>query len=112
MAVDVSNLVIFVVLFALICCLKIDCSSANRGGGGGGGGGGGTSSKLSFNAGFGDIRLSGTCEGAVEIYGTGRTTGISSFGRLCDRYFGDREARVVCRQLGCNPVGARRTTGR
>ena len=61
-------------------------------------------------AGIGDVQLTGTCEGALEIYANG-TLG-TSFSRVCDRSFGNVEAEVVCRQLGCNPAGASRTTGR
>ncbi len=30
------------------------------------------------------------------------------FARACDRNAGDAEAQVICRQIGCNPVGAKR----
>lgn len=62
-------------------------------------------------AGIGDVRLSGSCRGEVQIYVTGLVTG-TTFHSICDRNFGDEEAQVACRQVGCNPVGAVRGTGR
>ena len=44
----------------------------------------------------------------MVIYANGTITG-PAFHNICDREFGDEEAAVVCRQMGCNPVGARRT---
>lgn len=61
-----------------------------------------------MHAGIGDVRLQARpCEGNFEIYGSRQT-----YNDLCDRNFGVEEAQVVCRQLGCNPVGARKTTAK
>ena len=54
----------------------------------------------------GDVRLSEGCEGSLEIYHRSR------FVDVCDESFGVNEVEVLCRQLGCNPMGARRTTAR
>lgn len=43
-----------------------------------------------------EIRLSGGCSGVLEVL----TTNFG-FGTATDRNFGDNEAMVVCRQLGC-----------
>ena len=44
------------------------------------------------------------CQGRLEIL----LETADSFGQACDLDAGQNEAEVVCRQLGCNPVGARR----
>ena len=62
---------------------------------------------MSSNPDIGDVQLSGNCAGAVEIYANGSTDG-PGFRKICDGNFGDEEAQVVCRQAGCNPVGARK----
>ena len=64
-----------------------------------------------FFADIGDIRLGGSCRGDLEVYRNGLLYGLR-FYDVCDSNFGDEEAAVVCRQLGCNPVGARRRDGR
>jgi hypothetical protein len=33
-----------------------------------------------------------------------------AFGQACDRDYGDNEAMVVCRELGCTSVGALRVS--
>ena len=67
---------------------------------------------LNFIAGRqGDILLTGNCEGGLEIYTTAPNTG-EGFHKICDANFGDEEAKVVCRQAGCNTARARRISGR
>ena len=44
------------------------------------------------------------CQGRLEIM----LPTSDSFGQACDLDAGATEVQVVCRQLGCNPVGARR----
>ena len=44
------------------------------------------------------------CEGILEI----RPDASSVFGAACDINGGTPEARVACRMLGCDPVGAQR----
>ena len=45
------------------------------------------------------------CE--LQVYSNDIVFGMR-FYDVCDMNFGDEEAAVVCRQLGCNPVGAER----
>ena len=54
-----------------------------------------------------DVRLVdgiGRCQGRVEH----RPSATDTFGQSCDLDAGDREAQVICRELGCDPNGARR----
>ena len=54
-----------------------------------------------------DVRLVdgiGRCQGRVEH----RPSAADTFGQSCDLDTGDREAEVICRELGCDPNGARR----
>lgn len=37
-----------------------------------------------------------------------RPTSAERFGLACDLDVGNNEAQVICRELGCNPVGATR----
>ena len=56
---------------------------------------------------FLDLRLvdgSSRCHGRVEF----RPSSSASFGQACDLDAGNSEAQVICRELGCNPTGARR----
>ena len=46
------------------------------------------------------------CKGLL-IY---RPTTTERFGVACDLDVGNNEAQVICRELGCNPVGATRAT--
>jgi hypothetical protein len=48
------------------------------------------------------------CQGRLEIM----LPTSDSFGQACDLDAGASEVEVVCRQLGCNPVGARRADPR
>ena len=48
------------------------------------------------------------CQGRLEIM----LPTSDSFGQACDLDAGASEVQVVCRQLGCNPVGARRVDPR
>ena len=45
-----------------------------------------------------------SCQGRLEIM----LQTSNSFGQACDLNAGTSEVQVVCRELGCNPVGARR----
>ena len=54
------------------------------------------------------IRLAGglnSCQGLLEV---NRNEGLGYF-RACNRIIGSNEARVICRELGCDPEGARRS---
>ena len=54
-----------------------------------------------------DLRLVGgssRCHGRVEF----RPTSFDVFGQACDLNAGNNQAEVICRELGCNPTGARR----
>ena len=54
-----------------------------------------------------DLRLvdgSSRCHGRVEF----RPTSFDAFGQVCDLNAGNSQAQVICRELGCNPTGARR----
>lgn len=54
-----------------------------------------------------DLRLvdgSSRCHGRVEY----RPTSFDAFGQVCDLNAGNSQAQVICRELGCNPTGARR----
>ena len=54
-----------------------------------------------------DVRLVdgiGRCQGRVEH----RPSATDTFGQSCDLDAGDREAQVICRELGCDSNGARR----
>lgn len=56
---------------------------------------------------FLDLRLvdgSSRCHGRVEF----RPSSSATFGQACDLDAGNSEAQVICRELGCNPTGARR----
>jgi hypothetical protein len=55
---------------------------------------------------FSEARLVGgnSCRGRLEI----RPDTTSPFGQACDLNNGDNEAMVVCRMLGCDPIGAER----
>ena len=48
------------------------------------------------------------CQGRLEIM----LPTSDSFGQACDLDAGATEVQVVCRQLGCDPVGARRVDPR
>ena len=55
-----------------------------------------------------NIRLQGglnsTCQGRLEVFVSQR----GFWNTACDETFGDEEAQVVCRQLGCQAEGAMR----
>ena len=46
----------------------------------------------------------GSCQGRVEH----RPTASDVFAQSCDFDAGDEEAQVICREIGCDPNGARR----
>ena len=46
----------------------------------------------------------GRCQGRVEH----RPTASVVFAQSCDFDAGDKEAQVICREVGCDPNGARR----
>lgn len=46
----------------------------------------------------------GRCQGRVEH----RTSVSNQFAQACDLNAGDSEAQVICRELSCDPNGARR----
>ena len=48
------------------------------------------------------------CQGRLEIM----LPTSDSFGQACDLDAGASEVQAVCRQLGCDPVGARRVDPR
>ena len=48
------------------------------------------------------------CQGRLEVM----QPKSDSFGQACDLDAGASEVQVVCRQLGCDPVGARRADPR
>ena len=55
-----------------------------------------------------DVRLvdgSNRCQGRLEILSMNSQDG---YGQACSLDFSTGTAQVVCRQLGCNPDGARR----
>ena len=55
-----------------------------------------------------DIRLvdgGSRCQGRLELPVSSQP---DLYGQACDLNAGGSEAQVVCRQLGCNPNGARR----
>ena len=51
----------------------------------------------------------GQCFGRLELISTINVQSLGPYGQACRRdAVGDTEAMVICRQLNCNPVGARR----
>lgn len=61
--------------------------------------------------GIGDIRLSSSCSGNLEVYVNSLTYGKQWY-QVCDRGMSDTEARVICRQLGCPTTYATATQAR
>ena len=61
--------------------------------------------------GIGDIRLSSSCSGRLEVYLNSLTHGERWY-QVCDRGMNDTEARVICRQLGCPSTYATTTHAR
>ena len=53
-----------------------------------------------------DLRLVGgnKCQGRLELKPKTSTV----YGQACNLHVGNNEAKVVCRQLGCEPTGALR----
>ncbi len=45
------------------------------------------------------------CEGRVSLFIGSEET---QFAQACDQNAGDAEVQVICRQIGCNPVGAKK----
>ena len=44
------------------------------------------------------------CQGRLEL----QVSATGMFAQACDLDAGDEEAQVICRELGCNPNGAKR----
>ena len=59
----------------------------------------------------GDIRLSGSCSGNLQVYSNDLIYGERWY-QVCDRGMNDTEAKVICRQLGCPTTYATRTEAR
>ncbi len=53
------------------------------------------------------LLIGGSCEGLVNLF-TPEMKNKNKFVQACDLNAGDTEAQVICRQLGCNPIGAKR----